>query len=117
MDGAAISALRAEISFLEGETAFDGWAVQCGGKIGLVVMTSWRVVYVDFDRRRPCAMPIAKIHRLRIETPTKVELLAWRQHLALEFASASQCAAFLNVLRQDGAWQAEVLKSSDREAA
>ena len=49
MDGAAISALRAEISFLEGETAFDGWAVQCGGKIGLVVMTSWRVVYVDFD--------------------------------------------------------------------
>ena len=116
MDGAAISALRAEISFLEGETAFDGWAVQCGGKIGLVVMTSWRVVYVDFDRR-PCAMPIAKIHRLRIETRTKVELLAWHQRLALEFASASQCAAFLNVLRQDGAWQAEVLEAPDREAA
>ena len=100
-------AIRARVNLLEGETAFDGWAVDHAGEAGLVWITNLRVVFAGRDSG-VCALPIGKIDRMCMASPTDVRLEAWSQHLPLAFSSASQCSAFRNLLRQEHSWRGEV---------
>jgi hypothetical protein len=100
-------AARACVTLLEGETAFDGWAVKRGAESGLVWITDLRVVYAPRSGG-VCALPIGKIDRMQVASSTELRLEAWHQHLPLAFSSSAQCSAFRNLLRQDQGWRGEV---------
>jgi hypothetical protein len=105
----ALAGLRRDVVLLEGEVLLEGWAAQRrqGGRrvLGLVLVTSWRIVFVDIEGGLS-AFPIAKIDYVERAVPGQVLLSAWYDQINLAFDHQGALDAVLNLLRQDPSWNA-----------
>jgi hypothetical protein len=104
-----LAALRQAVILLEGEVILEGWAAERGGGkargLGLLVVTSWRVLFVDLDRSFT-AFPIFKIHAVEGDSLCQVTMSAWYDRLQLKFDNPAAARAVLNLLRQNPSWTA-----------
>jgi hypothetical protein len=108
-----LARLRQDVVLLEGEVLLECWAAQRGGGgrrvLGLVLVTSWRIVFVDIEGGLT-AFPIAKIDYVERVVPGQVLLSAWYDQINLAFDNQSALDAVLNLLRQDPSWNAVEIK-------
>lgn len=99
-----LAALRNQVALLEGETVFEGWAAgrvgQTDRQPGLALLTNWRLIVADISGGFS-AIPITKIDRIGLPSPTTVRLTAWYETVSLNFESAAAAATLVNCLRQD----------------
>ncbi len=104
-----LAALRQAVMLLDGEVMLEGWAAErAAGSargLGLLVVTSWRVLFVDLDRRFT-AFPIFKIHAVEGDSLCEVTMSAWYDRMQLRFDSPATARAALNLVRQNPAWTA-----------
>jgi hypothetical protein len=114
----SLAEIRRHAALLEGEVLLEGWAAQRergGGRVlGLVLVTSWRIVFVDVEGGL-LAFPIAKIDYVERAAPAQVLLSAWYDQINLTFDSEAALNAALNLLRQDPSWNAAEIKLSRTE--
>lgn len=110
-DTRCLAALRDQITLIEGESVFEGWAAGRVGRVdrqpGLALLTNWRLIVADLSGGFS-AVPIAKIDRIDLPSPTTVRLTAWYETVSLSFESAAAAATLVNCLRQDPECQAVV---------
>jgi hypothetical protein len=110
-DTRCLAALRDQIDLLEGETVFEGWAACRVGRSnrqpGLALLTNWRLIVADINGGFS-AVPIAKVDRIDLPSPTVVRLTAWYETVSLSFESAAAAATLVNCLRQDAECQAVI---------
>jgi hypothetical protein len=110
-DTGCLAVLRDQITMLEGETVLEGWAAGRVGRDnrqpGLALLTNWRLIVADIGGGFS-AIPIAKIDRIDLPSPTTVRLAAWYETVSLSFASAAAAATLVNYLRQDPECQAVI---------
>jgi len=99
-----LAALRDQIALLEGETVFEGWAAERLGRVarrpGLALLTNRRLIVADISGDFS-AVPIAKLVRIDVLSPTTVRLTAWCEAISLDLESAACAATLVNCLRQD----------------
>jgi hypothetical protein len=107
-DAGRLAALRDQIALFEGETVVEGWtAGRVGRRPGLALLTNWRLIIADIGGGF-AAVPIAKIDRIDLPSPTTMRLTAWYETVSLSFESAAAAAALVNCLRQDPECQAVI---------
>lgn len=110
-DARCLAALRDRITLLEGEAVFEGWAADRVGRgdrqAGLALLTNWRLIVADINGGFS-AIPIAKVDRIDLPSPTTVRLKAWYETVSLSFESAAAAATLVNCLRQDPECQAVI---------
>jgi hypothetical protein len=103
-DARRLAALRDQISLLDGEIVFEGWAAERLGRgdrrPGLAMLTNQRLIVADTGGGFS-ALPIAKIDRIDLPTATTVDLTAWYEAISLDFASAAAAATLVNSLGQN----------------
>jgi hypothetical protein len=118
-DAKRLAALRDQIALLEGETVFEGWAAERLGRDdrqpGLALLTNWRLIVADISGDF-FAVPIGKIVRIDLSSPTTVHLTAWHEAISLDFESAACAATLVNCLRQDLERQIAIGQWMDRMA-
>lgn len=111
-----LAALRDQIALLEGETVFEGWAAERLSRVdrkpGLALLTNWRLIVADISGGFS-AVPIAKIDRIDLPSPTTVRLTAWYEAISLDFGSVAAAATLANCLRQDPGCQAAIGQRMD----
>jgi hypothetical protein len=110
-DTRCLAALRDQVALFEGETLFEGWAAGRMGRVdrqpGLALLTNWRLIITDISGGFS-AIPIAKIDRIDLPSPTVVRLTAWYETVSLSFESAAAAATLVNCLRQDPEFHAVI---------
>jgi hypothetical protein len=115
-DTRRLAALRDQIALLEGETVFEGWAAGRVGRVdrqpGLALLTNLRLIVADISGGFS-AVPIAKIDRIDLPSPTTVRLTAWYEAISLSFESAAAAATLVNCLRQDPECLAAIRQGMD----
>jgi hypothetical protein len=115
-DARRLAALRDQIALFEGETVFEGWAAGRVDRLdrqpGLALLTNWRLIVADISGGFS-AIPIAKIDRIDLPSPTTVRLTAWYEAISLGFESAAAAATLINCLRQDPACHAAIGEGRD----
>lgn len=96
--------MRRSLTLFEGESLLEGWAaerVTSGvGRLGLVMLTSWRLVFID-DAEHLSAIPIGKIDEVVTVSATRLAIRAWYDRMDLVFDGPATAGAVLNLLRQD----------------
>jgi hypothetical protein len=104
-----LAALRQAVRLFDGEVMLEGWAADQGiGKargLGLLVVTSWRVLFVGLDGRF-AAYPILKIDAVEGDSLRQVTMSVWYDRLQLTFDNPAAARAVLNLLRQNPSWTA-----------
>lgn len=104
-----LAALRQAVMLLDGEVILEGWAAERGAGrargLGLLVVTSWRVLFVDVDRSFT-AFPIFKIHAVEGDALSQVTMSVWYDRMQLQFDNPAAARAVLNLLRQNPLWTA-----------
>lgn len=115
-DAKHLVALRDQIALLEGEVVFEGWAAERLGRVdrqpGLALLTNWRLIVADI-RGGFSAVPITKIDRIDLPSPTTVRVTAWYEAISLDFESEAAAATLANCLRQDPGRQATIGQGMD----
>jgi hypothetical protein len=104
-----LAALRQAIMLLDGEVILEGWAAERrtgrARGLGLLIVTSWRVLFVDMDRSFT-AFPIFKIHAVGGDALSQVTMSVWYDRMQLQFDNPAAAHAVLNLLRQNPSWTA-----------
>lgn len=109
-----LAVLRRRVVLLAGEVALDGWAATHGvggvAVLGLLVVTSWRVIFVDLDGGFS-AFPTFKIHAAECDA-CQLSLSVWYDRMQVRFDNPAAARAVLNLLRQDRGWNASELRAA-----
>jgi len=112
-----LAGLRQAVTLFEGEVLLEGWAAQrqrgSGRVLGLVLVTSCRIVFVDVEGGLS-AFPIAKIDYVELGAPGQVLLSAWYDQINLTFDGPAAANGVLNLLRQDRSWNAALIKLANK---
>lgn len=100
-------AMKQALALMTDELVFDGWAVsrECGPvwKPGLVMVTNWRVIFLDPDTGQS-AIPISGEVVVERVTPTTLMISAWHDRMTLDFDSPSALVAVKSLLKQAPGW-------------
>ena len=110
MQGARdLARVKDAVRLVGGEHLLESWVAQgeqaAGSVLGLVLVTDLRLIFVDVEGGLT-AFPIPKIDAVEITSPCGLTLIAWYGRLALTFDNADVMASMLNMVRQDGEWNA-----------